>query len=189
MSGAGRGTPRISPAFGADPIVANLNIPAGQSAEVISLGDGKWCYSLTPSGAALSPLDGTFTDFTVTPLIFPAGSTRGLLEILYDPADGTSQLETKVLYEALIPDPTGGVFSLGGTPTFPAAGFPLGAELLIAAPVYKTQVSGAATAFSFGLPICIPAGCPGGLTAQFREIGTTGGSVNITRLRTDNFGC
>ena len=196
MSGAGRGGPRISPPFSADPLIPNLDLPTGQSASITSVGNGKWCYDLTiPSNAQL--LTAVFADFLDgsgnSLFTFPKGGSRGLVVFEYNPAVADSMLEVELLYKSIV-NSSGFVFSLPGPITLPAAGESLGGEVPIALPVFQTQSQGSTSVYQFGLPFCVPAGCPGGsgrgLTIRVREI-TSGafGTANVQFVRVDNLGC
>lgn len=189
MSGAGRGTPRVSAVDPADPIVQNIGLPADSSGSIVSLGGGQWCYTLGPL-TNNQTLTGSFVPWQdgngVTVLNFPQGAVRGLVIFEYVPDGGTSQLEVYLRYEALV-DTSGFIHQLGGTPSFPNAGEDQGGTVPVAVPVFQTQTN-TGGAFNFGLPFAVPAGCPTSLEVMVREIGTVGGTVNIDELRVENFG-
>jgi len=179
VSGAGRGTPRISPLQDA--------YPTGTG--VIPIGNGLWCFSSTPPSNAQA-LTGTFTLYSdgtpVTPVssfVFPKGGVRGLLALVYTPGAIGSQLEVEVLYDALK------IYSIPGTTVSPAGGDEQGSEIPISQPVYQTLVTSDTNPVTFGIPICIPAGCPTALSLLVREVGTIGGTINFTRFTVENFGC
>lgn len=197
MSGAGRGTPRISSAYDADPIPANI-LPAANvaGASVTSLGNGLWCYTLDFSSAGgpadAQVLTGTFTSYDTgianltTSFNFPRGSTRGLFEIEYTPAAANSQLAVELRFPGLVTSLSRGIFNLGGSPTFPAAGDSLGGSFVMAVPVNLTQAEGTTDPYRFGYPFAIPAGCPNLVGIRIRELNTAGGTFQLIRLLTDN---
>lgn len=185
MSGAGRGTPRSSPLAPEPPYVPG--IPGGGS--IIVVGADKWSFSAAIDGDP-QVLTNTFAAYTEGTISFPAGSVKGLLRMTYAPGAAGSILEVSLRYPPDSPATVSdaGVFSFGGTPVFPAAGDPLGGELPVAVPVYKTQANDG-SAYTFSLPFCIPAGAPTSVSLRVRETGTTGGTIDPIRIATDNYGC
>lgn len=193
MSGAGRGTPRISPAFSSDPLAANILPPTegggtvvGENS-VVSHGNGRWTFHLELSKDPMV-LTGTFAPFNAAGSTYniPMGGLRGLVVVEYEPAAANSQLDVKINIPSLLD-----ILSISdsGNATFPNLGFPLAGDLPIYSPTYRTPVQNPATVTEFGIPFCVPAGGFDTVSFSFREIGTVGGSVNITDLYIDNFGC
>lgn len=181
MSGAGRGTPRISPAFSSDPLPANIDPGTGAINSIVSHGNGRWTYHLTIDLAPLV-LTGNF----VQPAGFgiPPGGVRGLAIANYVPADATSQLDAQIKINGNL-----SILSISDTTnaTFPDAGLAIGGNLPIYTPTYRTPA--AAGSRTLGIPFCVPAGGFDTIALAYREIGTVGGSVDLTDIYIDNFGC
>lgn len=191
MSGSGRGSPRIAPWYSAIPEIKNLNTTSPRTNAIINLQDGRWCFTLDVNAAAPQTLTGSFVDYTdgIGPSFeFPRGGIRGMLQIEYDPNDGTSQLEFEQFFPALGTLSSRGVFALGNTPVFPNSSDTLGATVPIALPVYQTQADGVGDPYVFQLPFSIPAGCPTTMSLRIRELNSVGGTFDLQRIQIENFG-
>ena len=186
MSGAGRGTPRVSPLGGQPP-----ELPSGGGSIVI-IPDYRWSFQLSPANPSQG-LTGSFASYVngAGPSVsfgFPAGGVRGLLDLVYTPAAAGSQLEVEVVFLATVQN-TGKIYSIPGTVVSPAGGDEQGSEIPISLPVYQTLVTAGTDPVEFGLPFCIPPGSPKEVSLNVREIGTIGGTVNLRTLYVDSFGC
>ncbi len=175
MSGAGRGTPRISPPAAAPPI------PSGNPADVIDLGNGKYGQQFAISGTPATTLTSSYQQLQGQANGIRPGMTRMQVSLLYFSGGAGGACAVRVKDNGL------------GAIQLPESAVVSGADNLITVlrPAFThTPVAAAGSlVLVFELHVDVAMALSGGaLNLEAKEVGNVGspGSLRWTVFRADN---